>query len=84
MIAMQSTLKPWKGCDIPAPRGPDNKALPCHMEFVITGPDGKEDRPYGGGTYKLLGAGGYKLSQGVIRPFPQASCAPIMLVRSLS
>lgn len=79
LIPMQSTLTPWKGCSAAAPRGTDNVALPCSMEFHVVGPNGSIDRQ-GKGEYKLAGPGGYKLSSGVIRPFPQATSAPIMLV----
>lgn len=81
MAATQSTLMPWKGCTIPAPRAPDNTVQPCTLEFTIVGPNGDEDHPFGGGRYKLAGPGGYKLSTGLLRPFPQACRPPIMLVR---
>ena len=83
MAASQSCLVPWKGCTIPAPRAPDNTVLPCTLEFTVIGPNGDEDAPYGGGRYQLAGPGGYKLSVGLLRPFPQACRAPIMLVRRL-
>ena len=82
MSATQSCLLPWKVCSIPAPRGEGNVAEPCKLEFTVLGPNGDEDKPSQGDAYLLPGAGGYKLSHGTIRPFPQACQAPIMLVRS--
>jgi hypothetical protein len=81
MASTSGCLVPWKGCSIPAPRAPDNTLLPSKLEFIVRGPYGDEDRPYHGGTYELAGPGGYKLSHGTIRPFPQATQPPIMLVR---
>ena len=38
------------------------------------------DRPSNGGSYKLSQPGGYKVQHGQLRPFPQATTGPIMLV----
>ena len=81
MMRTQSCLVPWKGCAIPAPRDADNNVQPCKLEFYVLGPNKGEDRPFGGGMYELPAPGGYKLSHGTIRPYPQACQAPMMLVR---
>jgi hypothetical protein len=53
------------------------------LEFFVTSSDGsREDRPFGGGTYRCLHPGGYKLLRGQLRPFPMATQPPMMLVRA--
>ena len=41
-----------------------------------------QDRPAGGGFYKCMCPGGFKLMHGRLHPFPRARVAPTMLVRS--
>jgi hypothetical protein len=75
-----SCLGPWQGCRVPVIKGQDGNPQVCHVEFYIEGPKNAEDRPLGGGNYRLAGPGGYKLQLGELRPFPQAREAPYMLV----
>ncbi|KAL4457961.1 hypothetical protein ABPG75_012826 [Micractinium tetrahymenae] len=54
------------------------------IEFFISSSDGRhEDRPWGGSTYRCQHPGGYKLRSGGLRPFPQATRPPMMLVSDL-
>jgi hypothetical protein len=54
------------------------------LEFFVSSADGsKQDRPLGGSTYRCPHPGGYKLLRGSLRPFPQATQAPLMLVSDL-
>lgn len=41
----------------------------------------QEDRPSGGSTYLCPSVGAFKLRHGQLRPFPQPTAAPTMLVR---
>ena len=41
------------------------------------------DRPSGGGSYVCPHPGGYKVQHGEVRPFPQATAGPIMLVSAV-
>lgn len=51
------------------------------IEFFISSSDGQqEDRPWGGAAYRCQHPGGYKLRSGSLRPFPQATRPPMMLV----
>lgn len=82
MQSSQSCLGTWSQCTIPAPKDEDNAVQDCQLEFVVNGPNNGVDRPGRTGTesYILHGPGGYKLSSGMVRPFPQACNAPYMLV----
>ncbi|GAB4820554.1 hypothetical protein N2152v2_007600 [Parachlorella kessleri] len=54
------------------------------MEFYVTNGNGSaEDRPRGGGSYRLHHPGGYKLRSGRVLPFPKATASPMMLVSDL-
>ena len=80
MQSTQSCLGPWSQCTIPAPKDEDNTVQDCQLEFVVNGPNDGVDKPVGRDSYVLHGPGGYKLSSGTVRPFPQACNAPYMLV----
>ena len=68
----------WKTAVVPAASAVE--AGPPKLEFFVSGSDGKEDRPHGGGTYVCPSPGGYKLQQGRLQPFPNARAPPVMLV----
>lgn len=80
LMSTTSCLGPWTTCSIPVPKEAGEAADDFQLDFVVKGPKGDIDKPQEADTYHLDSPGGYKLSKGDIRPFPQASLAPFMLV----
>ena len=56
-----------------------------HLELYVSSGDSSsmEDRPPGGGSYRLCQPGGFKLRSGQLRPFPSACAPSVMLVSDL-
>lgn len=64
---------------------PLRRSNQLQLEFYVSAGDGSglEDRPPGGGAYRLVQPGGFKLRSGQLRPFPNATAPPMMLVSDL-
>lgn len=82
LMSTTSCLGPWTTCSIPVPKEAGAAADEFQLDFVVKGPNGAVDKPQHANAYHLESPGGYKISKGDIRPFPQASLAPFMLVCS--
>lgn len=82
LMSTTSCLGPWTTCSIPVPKEAGLAADDFQLDFVVKGPKGDIDKPQEADTYHVDSPGGYKLRRGDIRPFPQASLAPFMLVCS--
>ena len=80
LMSTASCLGPWTTCCIPVTKDAGTAVEEYQLDFVIKGPKDDIDKPQTADTYHLDSPGGYKLSRGNIRPFPQANLAPFMLV----
>eukprot|EP00892_Ulva_mutabilis_P007092 jgi/Ulvmu1/4755/UM020_0040.1 len=80
LMSTASCLGPWTTCSIPVPKDAGAAVQNFQLDFVVKGPKDSVDKPQTAEAYHLDNPGGYKLSLGNIRPFPQANLAPFMLV----
>lgn len=80
LMSTASCLGPWTACCIPVPKDAGGEVEDFQLDFIVKGPREDVDKPQAAAAYHLDSPGGYKLSLGNVRPFPQANLAPFMLV----
>ncbi|KAA6421813.1 MAG: hypothetical protein FRX49_08132 [Trebouxia sp. A1-2] len=69
----------WKTAVIPIPKGCQS----TQMQLAMKSNTDEGHRPSESRQYMCPHPGGYKIQQGQLRPFPQATAGPIMLVSDL-